>query len=176
MYHNHHIVPRHMGGSDDPSNLKKVTVEEHAEEHRLLWEKHNLQEDYIAWKALSGQITSEEARIMAVKSANTGRKQSPEHLKKRMEAIAKHRAKHGHSTLGKKLGSCSKERKRKIGEANKGNQYCLGTKRTEESKKKQSEAAKNREILQCPKCGAKMQKASLVRYHGLSGEKCNKSL
>jgi hypothetical protein len=163
-----------MGGSDDPSNLKKVTVEQHAEEHRLLWEKHNLQEDYIAWKALSGQITSEEARIMAVKSANTGRKQSVEHLEKRMKAIAKHRAKYGHSTLGKNLGSASGERKRKISESHKGNQYGLGTKRTEESKNKQSEAAKKREIITCPKCGIKMQKANLSRYHGLSGEKCNK--
>lgn len=175
MYHYHHIVPRHMGGSDDSANLKKVTVEQHAEEHRLLWEKYNLQEDYIAWKALSGQITSEEARIMAVKSANTGRKQTKEHLEKRMKAIAEHRKKHGHSTLGKKLGPASKERKLKISEANKGNQHALGSKRTEGSKKKQSESAKNREILQCPKCGAKMQKANLSRYHGLYGEKCNKA-
>jgi hypothetical protein len=164
-----------MGGSDNPSNLKKVTVEQHAEEHRLLWEEYNKQEDYIAWKALSGQISSAEARIMAVKSSNTGRKQTKEHLEKRMEAIAKHRAKHGHSTLGKKLGPASEERKLKISKANKNNQYALGTKRTEESKKKQSEAAIKREILECPKCGAKMQKANLSRYHGLSGEKCNKS-
>jgi hypothetical protein len=161
-----------MGGSDDPSNLKKVTVSQHAEEHRLLWEQHNLKEDYIAWKALSGQITSEEARIMAVKSANTGRKQSKEHLEKRMASIAEHRAKHGHSTLGKKLGPCSDERKEKISKANRGNQYSLGSRRTEESKKKQSEAAKNRACFECPKCGVRMQKPSLVRYHGLSGEKC----
>lgn len=164
-----------MGGSDDPSNLKKVTIEQHAEEHRLLWEKYNKQEDYIAWKALSGQVSGEEARIMAVKNTNTNRKQTKEHLEKRMKAIAKWRAENGHSTLGKKLGPASKERKAKISKASKGNQYALGSKRTEESKKKQSEAAKNREILQCPKCGAKMQKPNLSRYHGLSGEKCNKS-
>ena len=95
-------------------------------------------------------------------------------LEKRMKAIAKHRAKYGHSTLGKNLGSASGERKRKISESHKGNQYGLGTKRTEESKNKQSEAAKKREIITCPKCGIKMQKANLSRYHGLSGEKCNK--
>lgn len=175
MYHYHHIIPRHMGGSDDPSNLKKVTVEQHAEEHRLLWEEHNHQEDYIAWKALSGQISSEEARIMAVKSANTDRKQTAEHVEKRMRALAEWRAKHGHQTLGKKLGPASEERKRKIGAANKGNQYALGSKRTEESKAKQAEAAKKRAILECPKCGARMQKANLSRYHGLAGEKCDKS-
>ena len=29
LYHKHHIIPKHMGGTDDPSN--KLTVEEHAE-------------------------------------------------------------------------------------------------------------------------------------------------
>lgn len=36
--HLHHIVPKHMGGSDDASNLVELTVEEHAEAHRKLWE------------------------------------------------------------------------------------------------------------------------------------------
>jgi len=33
MKHKHHIVPKHMGGSDDPSNLIELTIEEHAEAH-----------------------------------------------------------------------------------------------------------------------------------------------
>ncbi len=61
IYHIHHIIPRHMGGSDDPSNLKRVTIAQHAEEHRLLWEKHEFIQDYIAWKMLSGQIDKAEA-------------------------------------------------------------------------------------------------------------------
>lgn len=61
IYHMHHIIPRHMGGNDDPSNLKRVTVTEHAEEHRLLWEKHNFIQDYVAWKMLGGQIDKAEA-------------------------------------------------------------------------------------------------------------------
>jgi hypothetical protein len=40
MKHKHHIVPRHMGGTDDPSNLIELTVEEHAEAHRKLWEQY----------------------------------------------------------------------------------------------------------------------------------------
>jgi hypothetical protein len=31
--HKHHIIPRHAGGSDDPSNLIEVTIEEHAKLH-----------------------------------------------------------------------------------------------------------------------------------------------
>ena len=34
MKHKHHIIPRHMGGTDDPSNLIELTIEEHAEAHR----------------------------------------------------------------------------------------------------------------------------------------------
>jgi hypothetical protein len=55
IYHNHHIIPRHMGGSNDPSNLKRITVSQHAEEHRKLYEQHNRLEDKLAWKMLEGQ-------------------------------------------------------------------------------------------------------------------------
>ena len=56
-----------MGGSDDPSNLIELTVEQHAEAHRLLWETHGKVEDYVAWKALSGNIhtVEEERRLIA---------------------------------------------------------------------------------------------------------------
>ena len=71
--HKHHIIPRHMGGSDDPSNLVELTVEEHAEAHRKLYEEHGRWQDEIAWKALSGQIGKEQATILAIKRANTGK-------------------------------------------------------------------------------------------------------
>lgn len=62
-----------MGGTDDESNLKRgLTIEEHAEEHRLLWEEHGHWQDYIAWKCLSGQITVAEAIKQAQRNANLG--------------------------------------------------------------------------------------------------------
>jgi NUMOD3 motif len=67
MKHKHHIVPRHAGGTDDPSNLIELTVEEHAEAHRTLYEQHNRWQDYIAWKTLSGQMTLDESSIAAWK-------------------------------------------------------------------------------------------------------------
>jgi DNA-directed RNA polymerase subunit RPC12/RpoP len=171
-YHIHHITPKHMGGTNDPHNLKKLTVEEHAEAHKQLWHDFGYQQDFIAWKALSGQITTEEARCMAVKHALTGKKQSEEHVQKRMHALAKHRAIYGHSTLNKKLGPASDERKRKISEKSKGNTNVRGQKRSDDTKTKMSVSAANRELFECSKCGQKMQKPNLVRYHGLSGEKC----
>ena len=46
MNHKHHIIPKHMGGTDEPSNLIELTIEEHAIEHKKLWEKHGKREDY----------------------------------------------------------------------------------------------------------------------------------
>jgi len=60
MKHQHHIIPRHVGGSDDPNNLVLLSVEEHAEAHRLLFEKHGYQADRCAWKGLSALIGKED--------------------------------------------------------------------------------------------------------------------
>jgi hypothetical protein len=49
-----------MGGSDDPFNLIELTVEEHAEAHRILYEQYGKHEDKIAWLGLSGQLSKEE--------------------------------------------------------------------------------------------------------------------
>lgn len=56
IYHNHHIIPRHMGGKDTNDNLVKLSLEEHAAAHKNLWEQHKLLADYRAWKGLEGQI------------------------------------------------------------------------------------------------------------------------
>ena len=58
--HKHHIIPRHAGGTNDPSNLIELTIEEHAEAHRVLYETHGRIEDKWAWLGLSGQIGKDE--------------------------------------------------------------------------------------------------------------------
>lgn len=73
-----------MGGTDEPENLIKLTIEEHAEAHRLLWEKYNCWQDYLAWQGLAKMITHEEllAEIAKItgrigvrsRSLNTGKK------------------------------------------------------------------------------------------------------
>ena len=60
MKHFHHIVPRHMGGTDDPSNLIEVTIAEHAELHFSLYLTHGKREDWVASFALSGQAKDPE--------------------------------------------------------------------------------------------------------------------
>ena len=86
MKHLHHIIPKYMGGTDDPSNLVELTVEEHAEAHRLLYEQHGNWQDKIAWQALSGRIGQEEILRMKQGMANKGRKRSPETLEKMRKA------------------------------------------------------------------------------------------
>jgi len=87
MKHIHHILPKYLGGSDDPINLIELTVEEHAEAHRLLYEQHGNWQDYCAWQALSGRIGQEEALRMAQGMANKGRKRTPEQIERIKAAV-----------------------------------------------------------------------------------------
>lgn len=60
MKHKHHIIPKHMGGTDDPENIIELTIEEHAKAHQLLWEEHGKREDWLAYQGLSKLIGREE--------------------------------------------------------------------------------------------------------------------
>jgi hypothetical protein len=49
-----------MGGSDDPSNIVELTVEEHAEAHFMLWKQYGDKRDFLAWAGLEGIIPKQE--------------------------------------------------------------------------------------------------------------------
>ena len=55
-----------MGGTDDESNLIELTIEEHAEAHRKLYEQHGHWQDYLAWKGLAGLMTSDECAFVSM--------------------------------------------------------------------------------------------------------------
>ena len=76
-YHTHHIIPRHMGGTDDPSNLVRLTVEEHAAAHLKLYEEHDKVEDLWAYQLLSNQLSYEDGfkKVLTKNAYDTHRKQ-----------------------------------------------------------------------------------------------------
>lgn len=83
----HHIIPKHewkirfgsLDGFNGKDNKILLTVGQHAEAHRWLWEHNGSVLDKIAYLALSGQITNEEAIRRASSAANKGVAKAPEH-------------------------------------------------------------------------------------------------
>lgn len=65
--HLHHITPKHFGGRNEPSNLIKLTISEHAAWHYELWVYYGKKEDYIAWQGLSHTINKEQMWIESCK-------------------------------------------------------------------------------------------------------------
>ena len=77
MMHKHHIIPKHAGGTNDPSNFIKLTIPEHAEAHRVLWEQHGRWQDRMAWLMLSGRTEEGEVvRLEMIRSPEVRAKQS----------------------------------------------------------------------------------------------------
>lgn len=136
IYHVHHIVPIHAGGTDDPSNLIKLTVEEHAEAHRKLWEEHGRWQDKIAWQMLSGQIGKEEIRLVALREAGVERRGRNKLSDERKAQISQ-------QMTGRIF---TEEWKKKISDSKKGKPVpCKHTtKHSEESKRKMSESLRGR--------------------------------
>lgn len=64
--HRHHIIPRHMGGSDDESNFTYLTVKEHIIAHFLLWKIHKNINDLRSMKMLGAELTLEQRRAVGI--------------------------------------------------------------------------------------------------------------
>jgi hypothetical protein len=137
--HKHHIIPRHMGGTDDPSNLIELTIAEHAEAHRRLYEEHGRWQDKLAWQALSGQIDTAEITRQKCIEAGKARKGKPSGRKGKT-ASPETRLKMSIARTGKtkSIETREKLRKAKLGR---------GIPHTEETKRKISEAQKKRHSL-----------------------------
>lgn len=126
--HKHHIVPRHAGGTDDPSNLIELTIEEHAEAHRALYEQYGRWQDRIAWQTLSGQISSYEAARQARREANLGNKhfEGKTHTEETRKKISEFQKKAKIGTKHREGKTFTDESKNKISEGLKGNSNKTG--------------------------------------------------
>jgi hypothetical protein len=133
--HKHHIIPKHMGGTDDPSNIIRLSVKEHAIAHARLYLQHGKLEDYLAYKGLRSQIGKEEmfrerSRIGGLN--NKGTSKSKEHSIKISKA---------NKNNPKLQMSHTEERKQNISQSMKGNTNSSNHS-SPEFRKKQSEAMK----------------------------------
>ena len=52
----HHIIPTHQLGPDSQWNLVRLTIEEHAKAHELLFENYQHSYDLGASKMIRGQL------------------------------------------------------------------------------------------------------------------------
>lgn len=88
IYHNHHVIPKHAGGNNDPSNLIRLSIEDHAEAHHTLYEQYGRIEDLFAWKGLSGQTEEAEmARRQLVSQRLRGVPKTEQHKEKIRNAL-----------------------------------------------------------------------------------------
>ena len=71
MKHKHHIIPKHMGGTDDPSNIIELSVEEHSHAHLKLYEQYGKKEDLCAYYMLSGKSQDPEFKKMVCSLGGT---------------------------------------------------------------------------------------------------------
>ena len=164
-YHMHHKVPKHMGGSDAADNLVKLSVADHAEAHRKLFEQYGHYQDEIAWKALSGQINGQEA-IRAIQSETMKNRVYTAEIRKNMSD----------GQMGKKYdrkGKCAEEKNNFYGKTHsdstkeKMRQKKLGTVLSQEHKDNVGKALKGRPKpkLTCPHCGKIGGAPQMKRHH-----------
>lgn len=84
MKHKHHVVPRHMGGTDSPENLAEVTIEEHANLHLAMYLEHGRWQDWYAAWGLAGSIDIDGLILEMCRQGgykSKGRKLTEEHKK-----------------------------------------------------------------------------------------------
>lgn len=179
--HKHHIIPRHAGGDDSPENLIELTIEEHALAHKILWEKHNRWQDFIAWKTLSGAMSAAEATKLAQKNADKtwvktdwGKQRLKDRWKTRRERgndvpWNKGLTKNDHPSIMKasevNLNLRKEGKLANIGDLMKGASF------SEEHKQKLSQRAKNRKKVLCTHCEKEFPPGMFSRWHG---DKCKK--
>lgn len=109
MIHKHHIIPKHIGGAKGPT--KEVTIEEHAEIHRLMWKTEGRWQDYLAWKGLSGCIGKEE--FIRIKCSLGGQTNKGKLKPKTSETLIQKYANGWTAAKGKTQSEESNEKRRK---------------------------------------------------------------
>lgn len=178
----HHIIPRCMGGNDDPENIAILTAEEHYIAHQLLVKIYP-GESKLVYAALM-MTSGSKYQSRSNKLYGWLRRKFSEEQSKRMKGVpktAEHNKKNSEAMMGKnkgnipwcqgkKLGPNSKESNLKRSIALMGNTNGCGGKgipKTAEHNRKNSEANKGRldPIVICPVCKKSGGNSGMKRWH-----------
>jgi hypothetical protein len=157
--HKHHIIPRHAGGTDHPLNLIELTIEQHADAHRILYEEYGRNEDKWAWLGLSGQIGKDEI-LRQIAMAQKGVKK-PEGFGEKISAF-------------RKTFKYSEESKKKMSDAKKGkiltaehkdriSNGLIGKKNTDYQKQRVAETRQKKYMLTNPN-GESFEVLNLTKF------------
>lgn len=178
--HAHHIIPLHAGGSNDISNIAFLSIEEHAEAHRMLFEQHGRWQDKIAWQMLSGMIGKEEAINIAQKNSDKSWMKTPEGRNLMKQAHKRSREAGNRPDPWNK--GLTKEQDLRLQDASKraslhmkqGRIHCIGDHHrgknfSDSHKNNLSDSAKNRSKVLCMYCSKEITPQMYSRWHG---DKC----
>jgi len=100
--HRHHIIPKHMGGTDDEDNIILLTLEEHIQAHWDLYQKYGKLADLGAYYLLKGDSRGHEicSRLGGMKNKESGH----------MRRVSLQRTKEERIRIGKKSAdTCRKK-------------------------------------------------------------------
>ena len=154
MIHRHHIIPKHMGGTDDESNIVLLTPQEHADAHNLLYALHGHKQDWLAEQGLLGYASKQEI-IKEVMKLNGVRSWANGMSEARTEWYSSDKAR----DHGKWLSENHSKFKDPAAQSELG-------KRAAKSQKHP-----NNRTETCPHCAKTMNLGSYARWHG---DKCKK--
>ena len=81
-WHRHHIIPRHAGGDDTPTNLLKCNKKMHETLHRIRYEEHGQEQDRVAYLALAGILPNTDKICAELGRTLGGASNNPRHGKR----------------------------------------------------------------------------------------------
>lgn len=120
----HHIVPKCIGGNDDPENLVALTLEEHFVAHQLLTKMFPLIDSLVYAANMMGNRTNKQYGwlkrqfVEREKVKKTGKKRSKESIEKQSATL---KAQYAAGKINPRKGSTlTEEHKRQVSEGNKG--------------------------------------------------------
>lgn len=166
----HHIIPRCMGGGDEPENLVRLTPEEHFVAHQLLVKMYPEKRTLV----IAVLRMSHAERYRNNKVFGWLRRKHSEAIgevvgdywrgRKRKPFSYEHQKKIAASQTGRKRGPHSDEHKRKLSDAHRGKRLTADHKQ-KLAKAKQGVKRKPYRLMECPHCGKSGAGGSMLRWH-----------